>query len=108
MEHQGSRQVGGYRSSSDKPFRARSSHTRGPRNYSSDFYAAINELRSALWADDIERITRLERRIDHIVSEWDAVGRSGAQQTRAGSAVVPTSSRGHATVESARRSEDLG
>lgn len=78
MKHEGSRQVGGYRSSSDPPAKATSlrKHPRPAkrqpeRDPNTEFHRVLAQLRNALWNDDHERITQLERRIDHIVSEWE-------------------------------------
>lgn len=88
MKHEGSRQVGGYRSSSDPPSKAtlarkhpqakrRPRPTRAPRpvrsvNPNAEFHRVLGQLRHALWNQDNERIPQLERRIDHIVREWEA------------------------------------
>jgi hypothetical protein len=86
MKHEGSRQVGGFRSipAPGAPARlvskakARKAKHRGPkrqpetRSHNAVFHAELRCLRSALWNNDNpQRIAHLERRIDLIVNEWE-------------------------------------
>lgn len=83
MKHEGSRQVGGYRSG-DIPVQSekvagprthakkpRARRNRKPTNHNRRFHEALAELRRALWNDDTQSIPHLERRIDNIVNEWE-------------------------------------